>query len=105
VSALNPTPPERLVDAHGRPYFLWDEDLTLEEFVARLRDPAPDARAYYLGKLLRQAKPDDVFTFVHPQEIADAWTEIERYLGNARPFWTWLIGTWERQGRVRRPTH
>jgi hypothetical protein len=35
----------------------------LEEFRERLRDPDPAVRAYYLGKLMRQAKPDDVFTF------------------------------------------
>jgi len=27
MSVLAPTPPERIVDAKGRPYFLWDEDL------------------------------------------------------------------------------
>lgn len=105
MSVLNPTPPERLVDPQGRPYFLWDEDLDLDAFVARLRDPADDARHYYMGKLLRQAKPDDVFTFLRPQEIADAWPFIERYLGTTRPFWHWLLATWERQGSVRRPPH
>jgi len=36
---LNPTPPERLVDPQGRPYFLWDVDITLEEFQRGLQDP------------------------------------------------------------------
>jgi hypothetical protein len=35
----------------------------------RLADPDPEVRAYYLGKLMRQAKPDDVFTFVTLREI------------------------------------
>jgi hypothetical protein len=56
-------------------------------------------------KLLRQAKPDGVFTFVRPQEITDAWPAIERYLETSRPFWVWLLGVWERQGSVRRAPH
>jgi hypothetical protein len=35
---LAPTPRERLVDAHGRPYFLWDVDMTLDEFERALQD-------------------------------------------------------------------
>jgi hypothetical protein len=61
---LNPTPPEHLVDADGQPYFLSDGQMTLDEFRAGLRDPDPDVRAYLTGKLMRQAKPDDVFTGV-----------------------------------------
>src|SRR5688500_13869053 len=52
-----PTPPDHLMDAQGRPYFLWDEDTRVEQFRERLRDPDPAVRAYYLGKLMRQAKP------------------------------------------------
>lgn len=100
---LAPTPPESLVDSRGRPYFLWDEDLDMDGFLARLRDHEDhDVRDYYLGKLLRQAKPDDSLTFVSAQEIADAWPRVERYLGARREFWDWLLATWERQGFVRR---
>jgi hypothetical protein len=41
MSLLATTPPDRLVDAKGRPYFLWDEDLTLDMFRARLADHRP----------------------------------------------------------------
>jgi hypothetical protein len=41
-------------------------EMTLDEFRGKLRDPDPDVRAYFLGKLMmRQAKPDDVFSFIH----------------------------------------
>jgi hypothetical protein len=92
---LAPTPPDRLVDAKGRPYFLWDEDLTLDMFRARLADPDPEVRAYYLGKLMRQAKPDDVFTFVTLGEIKALFPLAVRYLGRSREFWTWLLGCWK----------
>jgi hypothetical protein len=35
-----------MVDANGRPYFLWDEDLTIDRFRARLMDPDLEVRAY-----------------------------------------------------------
>ena len=97
---LAPTPPDRLVDAEGRPYFLWDSPMTLDEFRARLADPDPEVRAYLVGKLMRQAKPDDVFTFVSAREIRALWPLLTRYLGATREFWTWLFDAWEAQGRV-----
>lgn len=97
---LSPTPKDRLLDQKGRPYFLWDCDVTLEAFERGLRDPNPDVRAYLVGKLMRQAKPDDVFAFVSPRTIRDLWPRLERYLGQTRRFWTWLFEVWEAQGRV-----
>ena len=73
---LCPTPPERLCDPQGRPYFLWDVDLTLDEFRARLRDPAE--HLYWLATLLRQAKPDDALTFVDLATIRQAVADLDR---------------------------
>ena len=87
-----------MVDAQGRAYFLWDSDVTLERFVELLRHPEIETRAYALGKLLRQAKPDDVFTFVSPAEIRAHWPHIEPYLGRSREFWRWVLDTWKEQG-------
>src|SRR5881628_3118395 len=88
---LAPTPRDRLVDQQGRPYFLWDAEMTLEEFERVVNDPQAATRPYLIGKLMRQAKPDDALQFVSPQEIADLWPSIERYLGKSRPFWNWLL--------------
>ena len=94
MATLFPTPPDKLVDAAGRPYFLWDSDMTLSEFERRLREENPEGRAYLVGKLMRQAKPDDVFTFVTVDDIVELWPRLERYLGRQRPFWRWLLGFW-----------
>jgi hypothetical protein len=99
---LAPTPRDRLVDPQGRPYFLWDVEMTLAEFERIVNDPQAPARPYLIGKLMRQAKPDDALQFVSPQEIGDLWPAIERYLGKSRPFWTWLLEQWERLGCIRR---
>src|ERR1041384_3403871 len=95
MSVLAPTPPERMVDAQGRPYFLWEEDITLEVFRRRLVDPDPEVRAYYLGKLMRQAKPDDVFTFATLREIRELFPLLGRYLGRTREFWIWVLAQWK----------
>lgn len=92
---LNPTPQARLVDAQNRPYFLWDEErTTLDDFMQRLADPDPEARAYAIGKLMRQAKPDDVFTFVTKHEIGALWPKVVIHLGKERAFWEWAMRTW-----------
>jgi hypothetical protein len=99
---LAPTPREQLVDPQGRPYFLWDVDMTLDEFERALRDEPTPARSYLIGKLMRQAKPDDALQYVSAQEMADLWPSIERHLGKTRPFWTWLLEQWERCGFIKR---
>ena len=91
---LNRTPRDRITDAQGRPYFLWDVDMTLEQFEQRLQDPDPDARGYLIAKLMRQARPDDVFTFVKLSEIGALWPRIEDHLGRTRGFWTWWLEQW-----------
>lgn len=95
MSVLNPTRKDLLTDDQGRPYFLWDVELTLDEFRAKLRDGSHAGRAYLVGKLMRQAKPDDVFEFVTLAEIRDLWPDLHRYLGRTREFWTWLLDRWE----------
>lgn len=89
-----------MLDREGRPYFLWDCELTLDDFLLVLHDQNPVVRAYWIGKLMRQAKPDDVFQFVTVEEIEAHWTLLERYLGKSREFWTWLLATWRDRPRV-----
>ena len=68
--------------------------MTLNEFRTRLAGGSRDERAYLTGKLMRQAKPDDVFQFTTLAEIQDLWPDLERYLGRTRAMWTWLLEEW-----------
>ena len=88
------TSPDELVDSQGRPYFLWDEEMSLGEFRDALADPDPDVRAYFLGKLMRQAKPDDVFQFVTLRRIRADWEQVTPYLGQSRAMWAFLLDLW-----------
>ncbi len=92
---LNPTHPDKLVDAQGRPYFLWDVNLNLDSFKQLLENSEIDVRAYWAGKLMRQAKPDDVFTFLSLSEISSLWPHLQPYLGQTRQFWSWLLVQWK----------
>ncbi|MDZ4772480.1 MAG: hypothetical protein SGI72_05035 [Planctomycetota bacterium] len=99
MSILNPTPPDRLVDAQGRPYFLWDVDMTLDRFREVLAGEDPEVRAYFVGKLMRQAKPDDVLQFVTVNEMRELWPSVDRYLGRTREFWRWILTVWPSEPR------
>jgi hypothetical protein len=91
---LNQTPRERLTDARGQPYFVWDQSMTLSEFEAGLVDPDPEVRVRVLARLMRDARPDDVFLFVTPEEIVAVWDSLEPLLGRQRAFWRWLMEEW-----------
>ena len=96
---LNPTPPERLVDQNGRPTFLWDCDLTLDELKQRLEDEDPEIRAYWIGTVMRQARPDDALQLVPAAQMRAAWPKLVRTLGRERAFWAWLLPELEKRGQ------
>lgn len=94
MTVLCPTRPEHMLDAGGRPYFLWDTDMTLARFQELLHGGDPDVRAHLVAKLMRQAKPDDVFTFVRLREIRELWPRLAGRLGRTEAFWTWWLERW-----------
>lgn len=69
--------------------------MTLAQFEALLVTSDRETKAYLVGKLMRQAKPDDVFTFVSEREIRELWADVQPYLGKTRDFWHWLMDAWE----------
>jgi hypothetical protein len=77
-------------------YFIWDADVTLPEFQARLADPIQ--RPYWLATLLRQAKPDDVYRFVTLPEIDAAWPVVRAGVGKQAAFWEWRLARWRARG-------
>jgi hypothetical protein len=53
-----------LSDPSARPYFLWDEDISVAELRAALRPQADQhERMRLMGKLLREARDLDVWSF------------------------------------------
>jgi hypothetical protein len=81
-----------------RPYFLWDEDLSIDELRARLAGADAFERDRLLGKLLREARDVDVWQFVTPARVAEALPRIGRRVGQRRKFWEFLIEGWRQDG-------
>lgn len=68
--------------------------MTLARFEDLLRTGSEATRGYLLAKLMREARPDDVFLFVTVSDMRRLWPHLERHLGRARPFWSWLLEVW-----------
>lgn len=90
-----------LLDDSAVPYFFWDRNITTGELRAALSGPACPRRVSLLRALLREARPDDVWSFVTPQQIADEWESVAPGLGRHREFWEWLLGAWRDHGFLR----
>jgi hypothetical protein len=87
-----------LARGDARPYFLWDEDVSIDELRAVLAGPDGTRRDGLLGKLLREARDTDVWRFVSPEEVARALPRLGRRLGRRRRFWAFLIDGWRADG-------
>lgn len=89
---LAPTPPDRRNTAAGRAYFVWDTDVSWEDFVGLLSSDDPEVADYWLARGLRDAKPDDMLELIALADIAAAWDRVAFRVGKQRAFWVWLLG-------------
>ena|SRR5437763_910578 len=88
-------------DPDAYPYFLWDDPITNAELRKRLATGSPPERTRLLGKVLREARNDECWRYITPQEFSDRWEELSPHLGRRRPFWLWLLGKWKEQRLIR----
>jgi hypothetical protein len=81
-----------------RPYFLWDEDVSIDELRAALSQAPRPERLRLLGKMLREARDIDVWHFVTPSDVARELPLVMRRLGRRGRFWEFLIEGWRKDG-------
>lgn len=81
-----------------RPYFLWDEDVSIAELRAVLAGPDGVVRDRLLGKMLREARDLDVWQFITPAEVARVMERLHRRIGRRYAFWKFLIEGWRADG-------
>ena len=81
-----------------RPYFLWDEDVSIAELRAVLGGPDGPARDRLFGKMLREARDLDVWRFVRPSDVAAALDRLRPRLGRRYRFWRFLLDGWRSDG-------
>jgi hypothetical protein len=95
-----------LDDENAQPSFIWDVPVTVRELREHLRHPDPRIRAQWLGRVLREARYQDVWKFVTVDEVLEQFPLVQRHLGRMRRFWEWLLEGWREDGLLRkRPTH
>lgn len=87
-------------DPNSIPYFLWDDPLTVAELRERLNSGFEEERSRLLGKILREARDTDVWSFTSPKFVWEHWNELERHLGRRREFWRFLFEFWEKEGML-----
>jgi hypothetical protein len=83
-----------------RPYFLWDEDVSIAELRAILSSTLDARRPRLLGKMLREARDSDVWRFVTPSEVESQLPALRRRLGRRWAFWQFLISGWRADGLI-----
>lgn len=83
------------MNAEGaRPYFLWDEDVSVGELRQALREGSESERVRLAAKMLREARDIDVWQFMTPMEVAEILPKVGRRLGRRAPFWRFLSDGW-----------
>ena len=94
MNLLRTTPQDAMVDARGRPYFLWDCDLTMDQLHEALASDDRPTRLTMLAKVLRQARPEDALTFVGRAELVQLEPELRPQLGERAGFWQFWCEVW-----------
>ncbi len=89
-----------IIPMADKPWFLWDLDISEEEFQERLCHPDPDIRAQWQGRLMREANVSEVWTYLSLPEVLANWQRIARHLGRRRDFWQWLLDGWRSDGLI-----
>lgn len=90
-----------MAKADLRPYFLWDEDVSVAELRQLLAGPDSPRRDQLLAKMLREARDIDVWHFIRPVEVAQVLERLRRRLGRRYAFWHFLIESWRSRGLLR----
>ena len=83
-----------------RPYFLWDTQMTAGELRRRLRDADEDERLLWIGRILREARYQDVWRFLKVEDVASRWDKLRGRLGRMNAFWGFLIDNWREHGLI-----
>ena len=82
------------------PEFLWWDgvQVTADELRRHLHAPDAAERALWAGRILREARYQDVWTWLSLAEILRDWPLIRRNLGRRRAMWDSLLEGWRRDG-------
>ena len=89
-----------LSEEEKRPYFFWDEDLSIRELKTLLREGDRETRLYYAAKVMREARYEDVWRFLSLRDATECWEAMGPRLGRMTGLWAFLFSVWKRHGIV-----
>lgn len=82
------------------PYICWDRAWTVRDIRQRLASAQGIERQRLIAWLMRELKTPEVWYFLKPAEVQREFDGISRWLGPARPLWTYLLGMWRELGKL-----
>ncbi len=80
------------------PYFCWDRKDTINDILKRI-DGAEKYKT--IAWLLREAKFQDIWFFIKPQDVFNNYSKIAKYLGKNKDFWDYILGEWNELGKFK----
>jgi len=90
-----------LRDPDTRPWFLWDEDLSVRELREILVDQGHPRWLELTAKVMREARDDQVWLFLTVPQVVARYPQLSLRLGRRRAFWDYILGAWRRHGFIR----
>lgn len=89
-----------LDDPETRPWFLWDEDLSVRDLQEILADETHPRWLDLAAKVMREARDDQVWRFLTVGCVAARYPELTPRLGRRRGFWDYILRAWRRHGLI-----
>ena len=89
-----------LQDPETRPWFLWDEDLSVREL---RKIPATESHPRWIelaAKVMREARDDQVWLFLPLSRVVARYQDIAPRLGRRKAFWDYLLQAWRGLGLI-----
>lgn len=82
--------------AAGRPYFIWDYDLTEEDVRAILRGDNEYEKLWVMARILESARWADIWQYLTLAEVRRYWPQLYRRMRReVRDVWAWALEVWE----------
>jgi len=89
-----------LEDPETRPWFLWDEDLSVGQLREILATESHARWVELAAKVMREARDDQVWLFLRLSRVVARYQDIAPRLGRRRAFWDYLLKAWRRHGFI-----
>ncbi len=86
---------------HEIPYFCWDRSWSVGEIRGRLSGQAWPEKADLAAWIMREAKFEDVWTYLTPEEVGSHISALVPMLGRRRELWEYIVRTWYDMGKLK----